>query len=335
MKALVTGATGFIGSLLCEELAKRGVEVRVIARNPAAFKSQDPLIKTVRGDLSNPESLKTALDSIDIVFHLAGLTSAVKTDEYYRTNGEGTLNLLKAVEAKIEAGHPIKRFIYISSLAAGAPSTSLKPHTETDPSSPVSAYGKSKKMGEDHVLNFGKKFPVLVLRPPMVFGPRDKQLLMLAKVVKKGLVVEVAGSNREKTKYYSMIYVKDMVAGIIHAALDSNGASVSNPVYYLSDPTIYSYDQILAAMMKSLGVRAFRIKIPFALARVVAWSLQGLSMLTRKSYPMNPDKLHDLRPDYWICSPDRAKRELGFQTRYGLEDGMHETIRWYVDSGWL
>lgn len=335
MKALVTGATGFIGSRLCEDLVRQGIDVRVLARNPSAFQSPDHRVRVVSGDLSNRASLDRALEGIDLVFHLAGLTSAVQVDDYFKTNAEGTLSLLEAVDSRVQSGSTIQRFIYVSSLAAGAPSTSMRPHTEFDPPAPASSYGKSKRAGEDHVIRFKNRFPVVVIRPPMVFGPRDKQLLMLAKVIKKRLVVEVAGSNPERKKYYSMIYVEDLVHGILKAAFSESALKQENPVYYLADPKIYSYDEIVNAMMKMIGVRALHLKIPFVVAQCVAWSLQGLSRITGKSYPMNPDKLHDLKPDYWICSTERARNELGFETRYDLEKGMRETIEWYLKEGWL
>lgn len=335
MRALVTGATGFIGSLLCEELANRDVDVRVLARNPGAFSPSHPKIATLKGDLSDFESLSEALEGVELVFHLAGLTSAVRSRDYFRTNADGTLNLLRAVDEKVRAGQVLRRFVHVSSLAAGAPSITLKPHTEFDPSAPASDYGKSKKAGEDHALSFRGRFPVVVVRPPMVFGPRDKQFLALAKIVKKGLVVEVAGSNPERTKFYSMIYVRDLVDGLLQAAFASAPSSESHPVYYLAHPSIYSYDQILNEMMKTIGVRATRIKVPFVLARAVAWCLHGLSLFTGKAYPMNPDKLHDLKPDYWICSVDRARKDLGFNPQYDLERGMKETIQWYIREGWL
>lgn len=176
MRALVTGASGFIGSTLIQELSTLGFEVHALMRKTSSDANLAGLnYRRVQGDLSDEGSLREAVRGVDYVFHLAGLTAAKNREEFFAHNALGTERLAKVVA---EERPGLSRFVYVSSLAASGPASSLEaPLTESQAEHPVSAYGESKLAGEHALLRYKDVYPISIIRPPMVYGPRDKGVL--------------------------------------------------------------------------------------------------------------------------------------------------------------
>ena len=210
MKALVTGATGFIGSYLAEALLKRGYEVTCIARSTSSLRWIEHLdLKYIHCDLADVDRCADHVRGFDYIFHLAGRTKATKEEEFFTANAVCTGNLAR-VAAERNPG--LSRFVYVSSLAAAGPSSSGMPLKEDCRPMPVSFYGKSKLEGEKSVLRFRHRIPVTIVRPPAVYGPRDNDFLVMFRMVKKG-IFPYWGKG-----LYSMLYVEDLVTGIILSA---------------------------------------------------------------------------------------------------------------------
>ena len=183
MKALVTGGTGFIGSHLTEALIRKGVQVRCLLRKTSDLKWLKGLpIEFVHGDCNDKTSLEKAVRGVDWVFHLAGVTKAIKEETYFEVNGLGTENLIHAC---LENNPRLQKFIYISSQAAAGPSRNGCNKKELDPCEPVSFYGRSKRVGEELVLTHAHELPVLILRPSAVYGPRDKDIFAFFKCLSR------------------------------------------------------------------------------------------------------------------------------------------------------
>ena len=170
MNVLVTGATGFIGSHLAERLLADGHRVRCLVRRTANRRwLGDPRLELADGSITEPSSLPAAVAGIDIIFHVAGLTAARSREEFFRGNHDGTKNML---EAAARAGKPL-RFVHVSSQAAAGPSPTATPIDESFPCRPITAYGESKRAAEEEVLKYADQFPITIVRPPAVYGPRD------------------------------------------------------------------------------------------------------------------------------------------------------------------
>ena len=207
MKALVTGATGFIGSHLVEALVQRGAQVRCLVRDKRHLGwVKDSPVEFVVGNCQEKDSLKQAVQDVDQVFHLAGVTTAVKEKTYFEVNGLGTENL---VQACIENNTRLKKFIYLSSQAAAGPGLSGGKKNESDPCEPVSPYGKSKLLGEKLALSHSHELPLLILRPCAVYGPRDKGFYAVFKCLSKRIKPCLSGHDQ----HISMCYVQDLVRG--------------------------------------------------------------------------------------------------------------------------
>ena len=320
MKALVTGATGFIGSHLCEELIKRGYEVTCLSRQASNLKWIENLdIKLVHGDCTNIESLFNVVAGFDYVFHLAGLTKARSGDKFFCINSKGTENLMKAVT---ERNPGVKRFIYLSSLAAAGPSSNGEPVKENSSPSPVSNYGRSKLEGENAVLKYKSMIPVTILRPPAVYGPRDKDMLVLFKMIRKGFFFDLGKC------YYSLLYVDDLVRAIITTA---ENKEAEGKIYFLSDDKIYTGGEIAMEISSALDVSATPLKIPKFVMPFFAF----ISERINKQGIINRDRIKDFRHSHWICDAEKARKEIGFIPRVGMKEGIKWTADWYRIHRWL
>jgi nucleoside-diphosphate-sugar epimerase len=331
MRILVTGASGFIGSGLVSALAEQGHEVCALMRPSASseFLKGVPFTR-LSGDILDPESLVRACQNIEAVFHLAGLTAAKNRDEFFRFNAEGTKNL---AQAAVKAG--VKRFIYVSSMAAGGPSAGLSPKTEAEVSHPVSTYGESKLRGELYLDELKGQLPFIVLRPPMVYGPRDKNVYLFFKTIQKQWMPLLPAKTPTGHKYYSAIHVDDLIQVMVKSLDAPEVAFQNGERYNTSDGQIYTQERIMTLIAEELQVKPIRIKVPGALVSLLASGGSLLGKIFEKNFALNKDKLNELTPDYWICSSQKAFDQLHFKPKYTMESGIPHAVAWYKINGWL
>ncbi|ACF12691.1 NAD-dependent epimerase/dehydratase [Chloroherpeton thalassium ATCC 35110] len=335
--ALVTGATGFIGSWLTEKLLEKGYKVRALVRqssNRANLQGLD--VEYVVGDYKDFNSLKKAVQGVSYVFHTAGVTKAKAEMEYIDGNVRATESLLKAT---YEANPNITRFLHVSSLASVGPAKSPnEPVNEKTTAKPITMYGSSKNITEQACQRYiffptGKvqtRLPVTIVRPPAVYGPRDKDVLEFFKTVNSGILPIVGFGPK---KLVSLIHVKDLVRGIIDAA---EAEQAKGETYFISSEKFYSWEEVGEVTKKALG-KGFVLKLPiphFAVSIAAAIS-EATSKSGNTPPPLNREKVKDIVQNYWICSVDKAKKELGFKEQISLEQGIKETVDWYKSKGWL
>jgi nucleoside-diphosphate-sugar epimerase len=326
LKALVTGASGFVGSHLVEGLLERGYQVRCLVRKTSNLRWLSGLkAEYVYGDIADKDSLKGVFENADLVFHSAGLTSAKNREEYFRANAEGTRNL---VEACLEENPRLQRFLYVSSQAAVGPGDNERPLDETAPCRPITDYGESKLAGEKIVLQHSSQLPVTIIRPPAVYGPRDTDVLGFFKVASKGFRVSFGRGE----SFLSLVYVKNLVDGIIRAV--ENPGSVGQ-VYFIADDKVYSWKDAFSIIAKVLNKRTIPLKIPRSLVLFLAFIAQNSSRLFGRSAVFNTQKAREITQRYWGLDVSKARAELGFFPEYGFERGAAETVRWYREKGWI
>jgi dihydroflavonol-4-reductase len=308
MRAYVTGATGFVGSHLVDALLARGAEVTCVVRKTSNLRwLRDKPVRTVEGDFD--------VNGATHVFHVAGVIQAPTLDEFMRGNRDLTRRLVQACR-----GRPLERFVLVSSLAAAGPSLDGRPRVEEDPPRPVSNYGRSKLAGE--LETRALECPVTIIRPPVVYGPRDEGLLELFKVVSSAGIEPVIGAR----KRYSIVHVDDLTAGVLRAASAEPG------LWYATNEEPVESDRLVALVARAVaGKRGRRIHVPDgalrALADVLAFA--GLDSM------FNPDKAREITQKGWLCSGARARDRLGFLPQVPLERGLAETAAWYRREGWI
>lgn len=302
---------------------ERGYQVRCLVRKTSDLRWIEGLkVELLRGDLSDPDSLYRAVSGPEYIYHLAGVTKAIKPQFYYKANRDGTKNLLEVCS---ENRGRLKKFVYVSSLAAAGPSLDGTPIKEADPPRPITDYGRSKLEGEQEVWRHKDMFPVTILRPPVIYGPRDRQLLSFFQIVKRGIIPVLEMK-------LSLAYVKDVVEGLILAGEEEEA---KGKVYFISSPGVPSWREMGDVASQIMGVKGLRLHLPVIFPFAVGAFCQAISFISRKPATLSLQKAREMREKYWICDWAKAREELGFNPQYPLRRGLTETIEWYKRQGWL
>ncbi len=324
MKAFVTGGTGFIGSHLVDHLIKdEGYsEVRCLVRNNEKWLSGKQFTK-VKGDLDDLAVLKKGVDGVDVIFHLAGMVKAPTYAELEHANVEATENLVRTAQ---KAG--VHKMVVLSSLAAAGPSGD-QPRTEDEPMDPVSSYGRSKKKMEQKIHSIaGNDDSITILRPPAVYGPREEQIYTYFKMMNKRICPIVGDGERPRI---SMVYVNDVIQGILKAA-DQTDKGIYT--YFISGPKIYTWNEIRGTTGKVLGKKTIPIHVKPGMVKKIAGVVEKAASFFG-SYPvLNREKANEMVLE-WICSDEKAQKELGYTPEVTLAEGISRTIHWYQMHHWL
>lgn len=315
---LITGGSGFIGSHLVEALCARSEPVRCLIRRECRLPAG---VEAARGDLVSCTGLDRALQGVDTVMHLAGVTKALSAEEYDAGNVRATRNLAEAVR---KTGRGI-RFVHVGSLAAIGPSLDNKAVSEDDEPHPLTHYGRSKLEGER--IARALLPDCVVVRPPVVYGPRDTDVFELLKSISRGFAVEISGGDRRA----QVIYVKDLVEGMLAARLPQ----AAGRSYFLAHPKAVSWGELRDVAARIMKKRPRVLKIPAALALAVGTVAETWSKVTRKPGIISREKVKEALCPAWTCQTGRAREELGFEARTPLELGFAQTLAWYREAGWL
>lgn len=325
--ALVTGASGFVGGHLVEALARQNVKVKLLVRSTSKLPFKPTTnMEICYGDVTDLESLRKAMKGVKVVYHLAGILRGSNFSSYRSVNAEGTRKVCQAA-----AENKVKRLVYVSSLSAAGPSTEKGPIDETTVPKPVSFYGQTKLMGEEIALSYKKHYPVTVLRPGAVYGPRETDIFEYFKMVAGGLVV-IGGADTQKI---SFVYVDDLVDAILLAAHSKKAEGKS---YFVSDGQSYHWGDITAYIGKALNKSYVTLKLPLGLVKMVASAGDFIANLTGKSILppiVSSDKMKEAQVPGWACKNTKLRQELGFKPKVGIEAGIQKTVEAYRTAGWI
>jgi nucleoside-diphosphate-sugar epimerase len=314
---LVTGGTGFIGSHLLERLSMTGEPARALVRRSVPLPAG---VEPIIGDLLSGSAVDEALRGVDTVIHLGGVIKSLTRSGYYEGNTRATEMLASAI-----GGRDI-RLVHVSSLAAAGPSEDGAPvHEDAEPH-PVSDYGKSKLEAERAVRVLTPH--AVIVRPPVVYGPRDTGVLQVLKPITRGWSLEIAGGER----WFSAIFVRDLVDGLMAAVREPRAAGRT---YFLCHPKPVSWTQLGAAAARMMGRRLRVVHIPARLAYGVGFCGELWARGTRTPGFVSREKISEAVCMNWTCDPRRATEELNFSARTALDDGLAETLAWYKEAGWL
>ena len=327
VRAFVTGATGFVGSHLAAALVERGDTVVCLARRPeqAAFiASLGALIAP--GSLEDGAALAAALRDVEVVYHVAGLTAAASEQEFLAVNEAGTQRLIEAVRTAVPH---LKRFIYISSIAAVGPAPSGGRLTEDTPCRPVTAYGRSKLAGEA-VVRRAPALPWTIVRPGVVYGPRDRELLRLFALARHG-IAPVFGLGRQEV---SVVFVADLVEATVRAALEPRALGQT---YHVAHPTPVTQRELALAVGRSArGGRApLIVPVPAMVAAPIVRAIGRAAAASGRRSVVSADKLAEFLAPSWAASVEKAERELAWRASRDLASGLDATAAWYRAEGWL
>ena len=331
MKILITGASGFIGSFIVEEALKQGFETRAAIRKSSSKEYlQDERIHFIELNLSSKAQLIEQLrpHQFDYVVHAAGVTKCLNKADFRHINTEGTRNL---VDALLDLQMPLKRFVFLSSLSVFGAIKEQLPYDEIredDTPKPNTEYGRSKLEAEKYIDSIGSRLPYTILRPTGVYGPREKDYFMMAKSIKQHIDFAVGYQRQDIT----FVYVTDVVQAVF-LALEKGETGRK---YFLSDGQVYQSTTFSDLIHEELGRPWWlRITAPVWVLRIVTFFGEYIGHMTGKVTALNNDKYNILRQRNWRCDIEPARRELGFEPKVQLKEGVKTTIQWYKDHKWL
>lgn len=323
---LVTGANGFVGSHLTEELLSQGHRVRCMVRRSSDLGFiQDLPVELAYGDVLDERSVRSACKGVAAVCHCAALTRALDEETFMRVNAQGTVDLAGIC---LEENPDLSRFLFLSSQTAAGPSQSRGDELdETRRPEPITWYGKSKLAAEQALLDMNGRLPLTIVRSAAVFGPRDRDFYTYFDLVNRRLSLKLGRLERR----LSLVYVKDLTR-LIATALASETAQGQ---VYFGCTLSSSYTEFSEAIALALDRATVRITLPEAVLTPMALWARAQARITGRPPLLNEQRILDMREYYWLCSGEKAHRELGFQAQYDLDAAVRETAEWYRENGWL
>jgi UDP-glucose 4-epimerase len=326
-KVLITGASGFVGFHLIEAALAKGLDVYAAIRKSSDIKHlSSHKINYTYLDFTSIESLTKELKEkkYDFIIHAAGTTKAKNEEEYNKVNAQYTVNLAKA---SVASGIPLKKIVFISSLAAIGPlqQTSELITEKTFPH-PVTSYGKSKLLAEEQLKNI--ELPLIILRPTAVYGSRDKDIFIILKTFNKGFEPYIGRIGQQ----LSFVYVKDLSAASVNSLFTSDEV---NGTYNITDGNCYDRYEMANITKKVLNRKTLKVHLPLSIVKGFSILLEKTFGLFDKTPAVNLEKLNELTALNWCCNIEKAKSNLQFKPSYNLQLGLKETLEWYKQNGWL
>ncbi len=335
MKILITGSNGFIGSHLVEKGIRDGHKVWAAIRKGSNINHiSDGVEGCLELDYSDYKVLCCQLKSFydkwgkwSVVVHAAGATKCSKNEMFYSSNTQVTKNLVNAL---IELDIVPNQFIFISSLGVFGPIRDKPPYKiikDTDTPNPNTHYGKSKLLAEEYIKSI-PHFPYLIFRPTAVYGPRERDFLMLIKSVKNHLIVS-AGLGFQRLTF---VFVQDVVKALF-LSIDNR---IIRREYFITDGGVYDNIDFSLAVSGELGNRwTIKIRFPLFVVRLLSWFLGGIASLIGRNQILNSDKYRILSQRNWQCDIDPLIRDLDYMADYPLDRGVAETVNWYKKQRWI
>lgn len=319
MKTLVTGATGFIGKHLVPALLKEGKTVKCLVRLKSNTKNLETLgIELCYGDLLDKSSLEKAIEEVDVIYHLAAEVYSSKINEYYKKNVIGTKNLIDICENK-----NIKKFIYLSSIAAVGPNQRKDILLdEQSPCYPSTPYGKSKLEAERILLKAidSQNLPIVIIRAPIIYGPGQPNVLTrFFTEINKGKFKMIGGGNNLK----SFCYIDNLIDGLILAEKIKNS---TGKIYFISDSKVYTPNELAQIIAMEEGVTLKKQFLPSSIASFCGILLFLLEKIFKR-YSIDLYSIKTLTLDFG-CSIKKAELELGYRPKIDIREGIRRTIEW-------
>ncbi len=329
MKILVTGANGFIGSRIVENLVSSNYEVNILVRNTSNLSMLSNVLDKVKifyGEIRDKESLIEPVKNSDLIIHCAAVLRCIKSETYYEVNHKGTKNLIETV---ISYTPNLKGIIYLSSQAASGPSENFNFKTIKDISLPVSDYGRSKLLAEQELLKYSDRIKTIILRPAAVYGPYDKDMFLYFKLAQMG-ILPLFNSNF----YIQFVYVYDLVE-VVNRIVKKIEV-IPSGVFFIAEDKCYSGAEVKDIFSKIFNKKIKMLVISYFIGYIYAYLNEKFyQVFYKKPAVFNRDKLKELSRSFWMCYSSDIKAYFPDFEYTMLQDGVKKTYEWYKKVGWL
>lgn len=323
MRFFITGATGFIGTHLCRQLAADGHHITVLLRSPNKLSLLPNGTEVVKGDLTVFRDPELVLPDADVVIHLAGVIAADTLEQYKAINLDAVQDLVDCLER--QKWRP-RRLLFASSLAAAGPSEPGRPWTEADPPRPVEPYGAAKAQAEPVVQ--AASFPTTTFRPPIVLGPGDPASLTLYKTGSIGIGFKVAGTPQ----VLSWVDVRDLNDGLVLMALDERDGHYT---YFTSHPTTINVEDLWGAVSNAIGKRVRLVPVP----RPALWAVMKVATAVSGVFgfrnQLDEKQYKQMIAPSFVCSGDALQRDLNWSPKNDLHACTAHAVEGYRALGML
>lgn len=327
MRILITGASGFLGSHVVEAALKRGHTPVALVRKSSSLSFLRGLsgVELCYADIRNPQEIGVVLSMMDAVIHCAGLTKARNEEEFHEVNAKGTRVLLEAAATRCPS---LRRFVYVSSLAAHGPSDGPSPRSEEDEARPVSSYGRSKRAGEEETLRFQDDIPVAIVRPPGIYGPRYLEFLKLFQLAKLRLL-PVPGDGKG---VLSLISAEDCAEALLTLV---ENVIPTGAIFHVDDGERYTMRQLGEAVFAEVGHAPVPLPVPMMVLRMAAKIGDSLGGVLGRNFWFNSDKLSEIEGRHWVAGHEALRRATGWRPSMTLAEGVKRMHQWYKSEGLL
>lgn len=319
-KILVTGAGGFIGYNLCNNLAQDGFEIIGVDLHYPDEDKRPYIFQKKMGDFRNTNQMNNWLFGVDAVIHLASAHLQINLDssEYWDVN-------VNSLRPFLEEAHKmgVKRFIHVSTVGVYGKLNCLPAH-EITPCNPQSIYGETKLEGEAEVTKFYNEtgFPIVILRPAWVYGPYCPRTLKIYKSIKKKQFAMIgSGSNMRHP-----IFIEDLAEAVKISILND---SALGEIFIIAGEKAITTKELIQSFCKIYGMPYPKIRIPFWLGKILARGVEAVFELMRKEPPFSSRSLEFFDTDN-AFDITKAKNTLGFSPRFSFEEGLKKTKGWLV-----
>lgn len=327
MKAFVTGATGMVGSHLVEKLINEGHQVKVLARKTSNTEHLKKLgVELCYGDMtSSSDTLRPFLEDVEWIFHIAAFVSDwASREEMVKANVDSLRNLAHASNPKT-----LKRFIFIGSMAV----LGMGKQDNLDESAPWihtgDNYNYTKILGEQLAIKLAREenYPITILRPPYIYGPRDRQFFpRVVQSLEKGMFKYIGDGNQP----FSLVSVHNLVDALILAAKHTERPS--GEIYMITDGEAVTRRQLVEILCEEMGFQKPKAQVPIWLAYALCPVFEGLNKLTKsKKTPLINRFRIKFMYTHLTFNVDKARRELGYSPGVKTLEGLRESAKWFSE----
>lgn len=332
-RVLVVGAGGFAGGFIVAEALKRGFDVWAGVRESTSRQwLDDPHINFVVFDFDRPETMADTLrgalpegERWDYIVYNLGATKVMRYADFSRINYDYLRHFTSALH---NTGMIPEKLLYVSSLSAVGPGDErgYTPFTEEMIPRPNTRYGASKLKAELWLATAG--IPYIIFRVTGIYGPRDRDYFLMFESMAKGFDFSVGYRRQE----LSFIYVEDLARAIF----DALAKAPTGEVYNVAEPRGYTQKEFRHLAMKEMGKRfVMPVRMPLWAVKAVSAVAEKWGVARMKPSTLNRDKFNIMKQRNWLVDVDKARRAFGFSPKVHLAEGVHKSILWYKENGWL